>query len=59
MSAYSKKEKQSIIVRGIAAQIQAMAMPTIDNLREILLKFGYKLTRDDNQTNKHESSNSN
>lgn len=49
----TKKEKQSIIVRGIAAQIQAMHMPTFENLKDILAKFGWKLTRDDDkQTNK-------
>jgi hypothetical protein len=58
MSAAAKKEKQSIIVRGIAAQIQAMAMPTMDSLRAILLKFGWKLTRDDNKQTNNDSSNS-
>lgn len=53
----TKKERQTIMVRGIAAAIQAMAMPTWDSLKDILSKFGWKLTRDDSQTNKHESSN--
>jgi hypothetical protein len=47
-----KKERQTIMVRGIAASIQAMAMPTWDALRGILAKFGWKLTREENQTNK-------
>lgn len=45
-----KRERQSIIIRGIAAAIQAMHMPTFTNLQELLAKFGWKLTRE-NQTN--------
>jgi len=54
-----KKERQTIMVRGIAAAIQAMAMPTWDSLRDLLSKFGWKLTRDDSnkQTNNESSNN--
>ncbi len=41
------REKQSILVRGIAAQVQAMHMPTFENLRDILAKFGWILKRDE------------
>jgi len=41
-----KRDRQSIIVRGIAAAVQAMAMPTFDNLKVLLSKFGWKLTRE-------------
>ena len=51
-----KKERQVIMLRGIAAQIQAMHTPTWENLKSILSKFGWKLTRDDSKpTNNHES----
>lgn len=52
-----KRENQSIIVRGIAAAIQAMSMPTWENLRDMVSKFGWKLTRDDShkQTNQDSS----
>lgn len=48
---HKKRENQSIIVRGIAAAIQAMHMPTFENLKDLLARFGWKLTRDDSQTN--------
>lgn len=54
MSANNKKQKQSIIIRGIAASIQAMHMPTFQNLKDILAKFGWNITRD-LKTNKQES----
>lgn len=47
-----KKERETIMVRGIAASIQSMAMPTWEALKGVLAKFGWKLTRDDSQTNK-------
>lgn len=51
-----KKVQQSVIVRGIAASIQSMHMPTFENLRDILSKFGWKLIRNVNkQTNNDES----
>jgi len=46
-----KREKETIIVRGIAAAIQSMAMPTFNNLKEILNKFGWSLIRSNKQTN--------
>jgi len=52
-----KRERQTIMVRGIAAAIQAMHTPTFQSLKDILAKFGWKLSRDDSQTNKHESNN--
>lgn len=48
----TKREKQSIIIRGIAAAIQSMHMPTFANLQELVAKFGWKLTRSENQSNK-------
>lgn len=50
-----KRENQSIIVRGIAAAIQAMHMPTFDNLKEMLSKFGWKLIRDETNKQTNES----
>lgn len=48
----NKKEKESVIVRGIAAAIQSMAMPTFQSLREILSRFGWTIQRLSNkQTN--------
>lgn len=52
-----KKEQQSIIVRGIAAAIQAMHMPTFANLKDMVSKFGWTLTRN-KQTNEQDESNS-
>lgn len=39
------KTQESITVRGICAAIQSMAMPSFENLRQILLKFGYSLKK--------------
>jgi len=36
---------ESTKVRGICAAIQAMTYPTFANLKALLLKFGYKLTK--------------
>lgn len=57
MSSKTKREKQSIIVRGIAASIQSMAMPTYANLKELLSKFGWSLTRSNPQTNESDEGN--
>jgi hypothetical protein len=46
-----KKEREIITVRGIAASIQAMAMPTFANLRDMLSKVGWQLIRNNKQTN--------
>ena len=53
MKSNIKRERQAVVVRGIAAALQAMHMPTFDSLREILSKFGWKLTRENSnkQTN--------
>lgn len=53
-----KKEQQSIIVRGIAASLQAMHMPTFANLRDMLSKFGWQLIRNANKQTKNESNES-
>lgn len=45
-----EQKKEIIVVRGIAAGIQAMATPTFQALKELLAKFGWNLTRE--QTNK-------
>lgn len=37
------KIKESIIVRGIAASLQAMNMPTFQNLKDLILNAGLKL----------------
>lgn len=39
--------KESAIVRGICAAIQAMALPTFKNLSDLLDKFGYNLKKRD------------
>jgi len=52
-----KKEEEVIIVRGIAAALQAMAMPTFDALKKVLRLFGFNLSS--NQTNKREDNESN
>lgn len=54
-----KRERQTIMVRGIAAAIQAMTNPSWEALRTLLSRFGWKLTRDDSnkQTNNNEPSN--
>lgn len=51
---YEKKQKETVILRGICAAIQAMHMPNFQNLRDELSKFGWTLIRDDSyhQTNK-------
>lgn len=49
------KEKEVIEVRGIAAAIQSMAMPTFDTLKKILRVFGFNLVQ--NQTNKQSGQN--
>lgn len=41
----TNKQTESIWVRGVAASIQAMAMPTLQNLKDMLLKFGYVITK--------------
>lgn len=40
-----KREVESIEVRGICATIQAMKYPSFTNLEDLLLKFGYRLTK--------------
>lgn len=37
--------KESITLRGICAAIQSMAMPSFENLRQFLLKYGYSLKK--------------
>lgn len=44
------KAKEATIVRGIAASIQAMVMPTFENLNKIIGEFGYKIVKDDKST---------
>lgn len=39
------KAKDTVILRGICATIDKMGMPTFDNLKELLSKFGYTLTK--------------
>jgi hypothetical protein len=47
------RDKQSIIVRGIAGAIQAMHTPTFETLKVLLNKFGWDLKRTpDDSTNK-------
>lgn len=46
-----KKERQVVILRGIAAQIQSMYSPTWEAVKDLFSRFGWKLTRDE-QTNK-------
>jgi hypothetical protein len=58
MSAVDKRTRESITLRGIAASIQAMAMPTFNNLKELLSKYGWRLNRV-SQTNKPEENESN
>jgi hypothetical protein len=41
----NQKVKESIIVRGIAAAIQAMTMPVFNNLRDMLNTHGYDLVK--------------
>lgn len=50
------KQDETIIVRGIAAAIQAMAMPTFENLATMLNQYGYTLVKNipNKQTNKNE-----
>lgn len=43
-SSEEEKVKESITLRGICASIQAMAMPTMKNLTNLLLKMGYKIS---------------
>jgi hypothetical protein len=43
------KVKESMVVRGICASIQAMQMPTFENLAELLKKFGYALSKINHQ----------
>lgn len=54
-----KRERETIMVRGIAAAIQAMSNPSWDALRTLLTRFGWKLTRDESnkQTNNESSNN--
>jgi len=39
------KIKESITLRGICEALQAMHMPSFDNLKEILEKFGYTIIK--------------
>lgn len=41
------KVKESVIVRGICAAIQAMQMPSFQNLIDYLKRYGYSVTKED------------
>jgi hypothetical protein len=43
----SNKTKESMLVRGICAAIQAMVYPTFENLSNLLEKVGYVLKKKD------------
>ena len=45
MATRKNKSTESVIVRGIAASIQAMAYPDFSSLSTILEQHGYKLTK--------------
>lgn len=54
-----EKAKQAVLVRGIAAAIQAMHSPTIMNLQDLLMLHGYKIIKIEStnkQTEKNEKS---
>lgn len=44
-----QKTTESVVVRGIAASIQAMAFPDFDSLNKIMQQHGYKLVPINNQ----------
>lgn len=46
MSNKPDKVQESLVVRGIAATIQAMSFPTFENLAELVKKFGYNLIKE-------------
>lgn len=52
---HDNRVKEVLEVRGLAAAIQAMVAPTFKNLDELARKLGWKLIKDDSQTNKQES----
>lgn len=41
----NEKAKEAMMVRGICAAIQAMSMPTFNNLNDLLSRFGYTLSK--------------
>lgn len=45
MSQDKDKTVETLEVRGICAAIQAMGMPTFENLEKLLDKFGYQLIK--------------
>lgn len=40
-----QKAKQAVLVRGIAASLQAMNTPTFMSLSDLLMLHGYKLVK--------------
>jgi hypothetical protein len=41
----NEKVKESITIRGVCASVQAMAMPTLENLLSLLAKAGIHLEK--------------
>jgi hypothetical protein len=48
---HDRNVREVMTVRGLAASIQAMAAPSFKNLGELLFKLGWKLVRQNKQTN--------
>lgn len=40
----NEKVKESIIIRGVCSAVQAMSMPTIYNLQQLLQQAGFNIT---------------
>lgn len=55
--AQTEKVKESINLRGICAAIQAMAMPTMQNLDDMLKKYGYTIKQVTDDTERFNSGN--
>lgn len=45
MATIQEKVQESVKVRGICASIQAMTLPTFENLKALLEAEGYKLVK--------------